>query len=129
MKTNYKVAIALVAGAAFGGAVIQGLHAQAKPIAYVVAEIDVTNQEAFVKEYVPLAGKALSEGGSGYKRIAVGKTVSIEGAPPKTRVVINSFENMDKALVAFNSPAYKEARKIGAKYASSWRVIAIEALQ
>ena len=29
MKTNYKVAIALVAGAAIGGAAIQGLHAQA----------------------------------------------------------------------------------------------------
>src|SRR5258708_20750759 len=101
MKTNYKVAIALVAGAAIGGAAIQGIHAQGKPIAYVVAEIDVTNQEAFTKEYVPLATKALSDGGSGYKRVAVGKTVSIEGTAPKPRVVINSFENMDKAIAAF----------------------------
>ncbi len=129
MKTNYKLAIALLAGTAVGALAMQGLHAQAKPIAYVVGEIDVTNQEAFVKEYVPLAAKALSEGGSGYKRVAVGKTVSIEGAPPKTRIVINSFENMDQAIAAFNSPAYKEARKIGGKYASSWRVIAIEAVQ
>jgi uncharacterized protein (DUF1330 family) len=129
MKTNYKVAIALVAGAAIGGAAIQGLHAQSKPIVYVVAEIDVTNQEAFTKEYVPLATKALSDGGSGYKRVAVGKTVSIEGTAPKPRVVINSFEDMDKAIAAFNSPAYKEARKIGDKYASSFRIIAIEAPQ
>jgi uncharacterized protein (DUF1330 family) len=129
MKTNYKLAVALVAGAAIGGAVIQGLHAQAKPIAYVVAEIDVTNLEAFTKEYVPLATKALSDGGSGYKRVAGVKAVSIEGAPPKSRVVINSFENMDKAIAAFNSPAYKEARKIGDKYASSFRIIAIEATQ
>ena len=64
MKTNHKLAIALLAGGAVGALVVQGLHAQAKPIAYVVAEIDVTNPEAFAKEYAPLAAKALSEGGS-----------------------------------------------------------------
>ena len=31
MKSNYKVAIALVAGAAIGAAAIQGLHAQSFP--------------------------------------------------------------------------------------------------
>lgn len=73
MKTNYKVAIALVAGAAIGGAAIQGLHAQAKPIAYVVAEVDVTNSEGYAKEFLPLATKALSDGGSGFKAVAGGK--------------------------------------------------------
>jgi uncharacterized protein (DUF1330 family) len=129
MKTNYKLAIALFAGAAVGALAMQGLHAQGKPIAYVVAEIDVTNPEAFAKEYAPLAAKALSEGGSGYKRVALGKTVSIEGTPPKPRIVINSFDSMDQAIAAFHSPAYKEARKIGDKYASSFRIIAVEAPQ
>ena len=41
MKTNYKVAIALVAGAAIRGAAIQGLHAQAKLKAYSVGELEV----------------------------------------------------------------------------------------
>ena len=126
MKTNYKVAIALVAGAAIGGAAIQGLHAQAKPPAYVVAEIDVTNQDAFIKEYLPLAQKVLAEGGSGYKTIARGgKTVSIEGAPPKSRIVINTFGSLDKAVAAYNSASYKEARKIGDKY-GTWRIYAVE---
>ena len=129
MKTNYKVAIALVAGAAIGGAAIQGLHAQAKPIAYVVAEVDVTNSEGYAKEFLPLATKALSDGGSGFKVIAGGKNVTIEGAPPKARYVIVSYENMDKAVAAYNSPAFKEARKIGDKYASSFRIIAVEAPQ
>ena len=62
MKTNYKVAIALVAGAAIGGAAIQGLHA--KQAAFVIAEVDVSNQDGFAKEYVPVAvGKALTESG------------------------------------------------------------------
>lgn len=129
MKTNYKVAIALVAGAAIGGAAIQGLHAQAKPIAYVVAEVDVTNSEGYAKEFLPLATKALSDGGSGFKAVAGGKNVTIEGTPPKARYVIVSYENMDKAIAAYNSPAFKEARKIGDKYASSFRIIAVEAPQ
>ncbi|QCP50861.1 DUF1330 domain-containing protein [Trinickia violacea] len=129
MKTNNKVAIALVAGAAIGGAAIQGLHAQAKPIAYVVAEVDVTNSEGYTKEFLPLATKALSDGGSGFKVVAGGKNVTIEGTPPKARYVIASYENMDKAIAAYNSPAFKEARKIGDKYASSFRIIAVEAPQ
>jgi uncharacterized protein (DUF1330 family) len=127
MKTNYKMALALVAGAAIGGAAIQGLHAQAKAPAYVVAEVDVTNQDAFVKEFVPLAVKALGEGGSGYKAIArFGKTAPIEGAPPK-RIAINSFDSLDQAVAAYNSAAYKEARKIGDQYAT-FRIYAVEGL-
>jgi uncharacterized protein (DUF1330 family) len=129
VKTNYKVALALAAGAAIGGAAIQGLHAQTKPIAYTVSEIDVTNQDAYVKEFVPLARKALGEGESGYKVVAAGgRTASIDGTAPKSRIVINSFENLEKAVAAFNSPAYKEARKIGDKYAT-FRIYAVEAAQ
>ena len=36
MKANRKLAIALIAGVAAGGAIMQGLHAQAKPPVYVV---------------------------------------------------------------------------------------------
>jgi uncharacterized protein (DUF1330 family) len=129
MKTNYKLALALFAGVAIGAAAVQGLHAQSKPIAFTVSEIDVTNPEAFAKEFVPLARKALSENGPGYKIVAAGgKTVSIEGAAPKGRIVINSFENIDAAVAAYNSPAYKEARKIGDKYAT-WRIYTTEAAQ
>ena len=49
MHSNCKPALALVAGAAIGGAAIQTLHAQAKPPAFAVVEIDVTNQDAFLK--------------------------------------------------------------------------------
>src|SRR5436305_934121 len=55
MKTRYTVALSMVAGAALGGAAIQGLHAQAKPPVHYVAEIDVTNPDAYAKEYAPKA--------------------------------------------------------------------------
>jgi uncharacterized protein (DUF1330 family) len=128
MNTNYKVAIALVAGAAIGGAAIQGLHAQTKPLAYVVAEIDVTNLDGYVNEYVPLAVKAL-HASAAYKALARGgKTVAIDGAPPKSRIAINSFENLDAAVAAYNSPAYQEAKRIGNKY-GTFRIYAVEGLK
>ena len=127
MRANRQSVLVLLAGVAIGAATVHGLHAQSKPIAYVVAEIEVTNLEAFEKEWAPLGLKALKE--SGLKRVAVsGKTVSIEGAPPKSHIRINSFENLDKAIAAFNSPAYKEARKIGDKYAT-FRIFAFEDAQ
>jgi uncharacterized protein (DUF1330 family) len=63
---------------------------------------------------------------SGAKFLARGgKTVSIEGEPPKSRVTVHVWENIDKAQAGFTSDACKEARKIGDKYAK-FRVIAVE---
>ena len=89
----------MLAGAGLGAAAVQGLHAQAKPPAYVISEIDVdkdADKDAYAKEYVPLAVKALKE--SGQKQLAAGgKTVAISGEPPKSRIVLSVFENMEKA--------------------------------
>jgi uncharacterized protein (DUF1330 family) len=124
VKSNYKIAIALLAGAGLGAAAVQGLHAQAKPPAYVISEIDVTDKDAYAKEYVPLAVKALKE--SGQKQlVAGGKTAAISGEPPKSRIVLSVFENMEKAQAAYTSPAYLEARKIGDKYAKL-RIFVVE---
>jgi hypothetical protein len=51
MKTKYTVALSALAGIAIGGLAVQGLHAQGKGPIFVVAEIDVTNVDAYVKEY------------------------------------------------------------------------------
>lgn len=42
---------------------------------------------------------------------------AIEGDPPKTRVVIQVWDRLEKMQAAYNLPEYKEARKIGDKYA------------
>src|SRR5262245_60436404 len=127
-ETGSQIVFALIVGAVIGGAIVQAVHAESKPPAYVVGDVDVANHDAFVKEYVPLAMKALSKGGFGYKSIAVGgRTAVIEGEPPR-RIVINAFANLDAAIAAYNSPAYKEAAKIGNKY-GTFRVYAVEGLQ
>ena len=124
MKTHYAVALSLLAGVAVGAAAVQALHAQAKPLAYVVAEIDVTNPGPYEKEYVPFAVKAITNGGGKYV-VRGGATASFYGEPPKPRIAIMVFESMDKAQAAFNSSAYREAKKAGDKYAN-FRVYAVE---
>jgi uncharacterized protein (DUF1330 family) len=123
-KPNNKLAIAMLAGISLGAAAAQGLHAQAKPPAYVISEIEVTNKDAYAKEYVPLAVTALRD--SGQKQLAAGgQTAAISGEPPKSRIVLSVFENIDKAKAAYSSPAYLEARKIGDKYAKL-RIFVVE---
>jgi uncharacterized protein (DUF1330 family) len=126
MKTHYIVAVSALAGLAVGAAAIQALHAQAKPPAYVVAEIDVINTATYDKEYVPPAAKAITDGGGKYI-VRGGETTSFYGDPPKSRIAIMLFESMDKAKAAFDSPAFKAAKAIGDKYAK-FRVYAVEGL-
>jgi len=116
VKTHVIAGAAMLAGFGIGAFTIEELHAQAKPPAYVISEIDMTNSEAYVKDYVPLAQKALHE--SGQKVLASGgRTAALAGEPPKTRIVLSMFEAMEKAQAAYTSPAYLEARKVGDQYA------------
>lgn len=125
MRTRQIIALSIVAGAALGAGAVEALHAQAKPHAYVVGEIDITDPEGYAKEFGPLARKALAEG-PGYQALVLGgKSVAIAGSPPGKRVIINVFDNLDAAMAAYNSPAFKAAKKIGDKYAT-FRTYAVE---
>jgi uncharacterized protein (DUF1330 family) len=126
MRTSYAVAFGMLTGTVLGAAAVQSLHAQGKPVAYVISEIDVTNPDAYAKEYVPLANKALAD--SGQKRLASGgKTIALAGQPPASRIVLSVFESMEKAQAAYTSPAYVEARKIGDQH-GKLRIFAVEGI-
>jgi uncharacterized protein (DUF1330 family) len=126
MKTNYKVAIALIAGAAIGGAAIQGLHAQAKPPVYVVGENTVMNVDAYTKEFVPLARASIRNAG-GNPVGASQKATSLEGAPQTARITINVFDSLEKAQAWRTGAEYTAARKIGDKYAT-FRAYVVEGI-
>ena len=126
MKSYSTVALSILIGFGAGAATVQTLHGQAKPPAFTIVEIDVTNEEGFTKEYAPIAGKALMDAAAKFLARG-GKTVSIEGEPPKKPVVVQQWENVDKAQAGFTSDAYKEGRKIGDKYAK-FRIFALEAV-
>jgi uncharacterized protein (DUF1330 family) len=106
----------MLAGAALGALAVQGLHAQAKPPIYYVAEIDISDVDTYVKEYAPKAQASIKAHGG--KFLAAGQNVtSIEGEPAKTRVAIQQWDSMDKIKAWRASDEYKEARKIGDKIA------------
>ena len=112
MKKHYAIALAVVSAMA-GAAAVQGLHAQGKPLVYVVAENDVTNPDAYGKEYAPKmqalikshGGRQLAIGGSGGAG-ATNLTV-LEGEAPK-RVIIQVWDSMDKVQAWRNDPQFKE---------------------
>jgi uncharacterized protein (DUF1330 family) len=125
MKFNFAFALAVATSFGLGAISMQALKAQSKPPAYAVLEIDVANQDAYMKEFAPKAVKAIEAAGA--KTLARGGQIAaIDGTPPK-RVVVLAFDSLEQAQAGFASPAYVEARKIGEKYAT-FRTFVVEGL-
>ena len=116
MSRLITVGLAMLAGAALGAAAVQGLHAQAKPPIYVITEIDVTNLDAYTKDYAPKAQALIRAGGG--RILAAGQNVTaLEGEPPKRRVALIAFDDMAKIQAWRNSAEFKQNRTIGEKLA------------
>ena len=126
MKSKLALALGLVAGFGLGAVATQGLHAQGKPPVYTVTEIEITNLDAYVKDYAPLAQASIKS--SGGKLLAAGQKITpLEGTPPKSRVAIQVWDSVESAQKWRASEDYKKAREIGDKYAK-FRAYAIEGL-
>jgi uncharacterized protein (DUF1330 family) len=118
----------MLAGTMIGAAGISVLHAQTKPPVYLVTEIDVTNPEAYGKEFAPKAQASIKA--SGGKFVVIGgaggasaKPVSaLVGVPPK-RVTIQTWDSVDAIKAWYNGSEYQDALKIGEKYATFRRYI------
>ena len=123
LKTRTPVVVAFLAGVTLAAGALQVLHAETRPPAYVVSEIDVMDDALYNKGYVPLAAKALVDAGGKFI-VRDGRSVSLFGTPPK-RIAIIRFDSLNKAEAALYSPAYKEAKKTGDESAN-FRIYAIE---
>ena len=126
MKTRSIAALALLAGAAIGAVAVQGLHAESKAPVYVVTETDISDLDAFQKEYLPVVQPTIKAAGG--RRVAAGQNIVVfEGPSPGTRVAINEFDSLEAVLAWRASADYQAARKIGDKYAK-FRAFAIEGI-
>src|SRR6478609_603236 len=103
MNTKYKMVLAAVAGAALGAAAVQGLHAQAKPKAYTISELE-TLDAAAQAVYVPLIQAAQKASGARNFNTAGGRIVAMEGAAPK-RLAITEFDSLEQAEAFYKSKA------------------------
>jgi len=123
MNAKFKIALAAVGGAALGAAAMQqGLHAQAKPKAYTVTEIEVLDAAAQAT-YTPVITAEIGFAGGRPVNTAGGKIVAFTGEAPK-RVAITEWTSLDKAEAFYNSPDWKrlapqrdKAQKIVRQYA------------
>jgi len=59
MKAKYTIALAMIGSFALGAAAVQGLHAQSKPPAYVIAEINVTDKDGYATSQGIAAGTSM----------------------------------------------------------------------
>jgi uncharacterized protein (DUF1330 family) len=123
MKIQYSVPIAMLAGIGIGAVAVHTLHAQAKPPVYVVSEIDVTNVDAYAKEYLPVVRPVITK--SGGKLLAASQKVTmLEGTPQNSRVVINVFDTLEKAQAQRNTPEYGAVAKLVEN--RKWRYLRLE---
>ena len=103
------IASAMTAGIVVG-ALGHAIYAQSKPPLYMIGNVEVTNEEAYAKEYLPAAKKTIQDHGGVY--IAAGKGIAIDGEPPKGRLVILRWESMDQLMSWIKSPEYQAAKSV-----------------
>ena len=125
MKTSTTVIWAALAGAGIGGLAVQGLHAQTKlPTAFYIAEIDVTNEDVYNKQWIPKVDETVKAAGGVYL-VRSTNVERIEGAAPK-RLLISKWENIDKLTAWRESESYMKTLPILDKAVKSVRSYAVE---
>ena len=125
MNGKYKIALAVIAGAALGAAAMQGLHAQSKPKAYTIIEnemIDAAAQAALG----PLNYAAQRAAGGRPLSTAGGKIVAFVGTPPE-RIGISEWDSLEQAVAFRNSAAWRNLAPMREKAVRTVRSYAVEA--
>ena len=105
MNTKFKITLAVIAGAALGATAMHGLHAQGKPKAYSVTEIEVIDDAAqavyarqITTEIAFASGRPINTAG--------GKAVALVGEAPK-RVAIVEWASLEQTQKFYDSADFK----------------------
>jgi uncharacterized protein (DUF1330 family) len=127
MKTRYAVAVSMLAGIAIGAVAIQGLHAQAKPKAYTVTELETIDAKAAADFAKRVQAEQMNAGGRNF-RTGGGKVIGMEGPPPPQRVAITEWDSLEKAEAFFKSKAWTDLAPDRDKALKTIRRHGVEAL-
>ena len=130
MKQYLVLGVGLLAGTVIGAAAITGLHAQAKPPVFLITEIDVTNPEAYGKEFAPKAQATIKAAGAKFLLIggaggASAKPIEAFDSTPPKRITVQQWDSLDAVKAWYHSKDYQDALAIGKKYAT-FRRYAVE---
>ena len=86
---------------------IHGLHAQTKPKAYTVTELETLDTKAAADVANRITKMQEGAGGRNF-RTGGGKVTGMEGAAPPQRVAITEWDNLDKAQAFFKSKEWAD---------------------
>jgi uncharacterized protein (DUF1330 family) len=125
MHPKFEKTIAVVGSFMLGAGAIQALHAQAKPPAYVVAEVNVKDRAGYEENFLNSTKTDISQHGGKYLAGGYDKTLSLVGAEPPNRVLIIQFPNMDAVNEWRKQGEEDMENTVGAKYAT-FRIYAVE---
>jgi uncharacterized protein (DUF1330 family) len=128
MKTKYKIAAALIGSFVLGVGASSILHAQAKPPAFVWAEVDIKDRVGYFGNFAAPALANIKESGGKYLADALHSNhpnvIVLNGPPPPDNVTLLQFADMD-AVKAFFAKMGPLQADVGSKYAT-FHVVAIE---
>jgi len=91
--------------------------------AYLISEIDVTDPKAY-EPYKTAASAAIARHGGKYI-VRGGKTLSLEGAPPK-RMIVLEFPDIEAAKRFHESVEYQAAIPLRKKASANSRLFVVE---
>jgi uncharacterized protein (DUF1330 family) len=77
---------------------------------YIIGQVDVTNPQQYA-EYAKLSPAIIDKFGGRFLARA-GRTVTLEGTPARSRVVIIEYPSFERAQAWFASPEYQKAKKM-----------------
>lgn len=103
----YTLALAMLAGFALGAIAVERLHAQVKPKAFTVAELE-TLDAATQATYVPAVLAAQKAAGGHPLNTGGGKIVAMDGAPAPKRVAITEWDSLEQAEAFYKSKAWND---------------------
>ena len=128
MGSRYKIGLVMLTCVALGALGSGVLHGQARPPAYLIGQIDVSDPDGYANEYLPKAREIIKAHGgrliAAAGAAAGSPVVPVDGNAPK-RVVIYMYPSMEALQAWRNDPAYVQVRRIGEKYAQ-YRTFAVE---
>jgi uncharacterized protein (DUF1330 family) len=125
MNSKFKMMLFLASGVAIGGLAVHGLHAQGKPKAYTVSELETIDAAANAAYATAITAAQTAAGGRNLFT-AGGKVVAMEGAAPK-RVAMTEWSSLEAAEAFYKSKAWNDLEPQRAKSVKTIKRYAVEA--
>ena len=129
MKTKYTVALSVCAGVAIGALAMQGLHAQGKPKAWTISEIEPVSGATVSPGYLKAARELIDKAHGKPYRTVNGRVVSIEGGKAPEKVAVVEWNSLDEAVAFYKSEEWKKLGPERDKAQKTLRRYVVEAEQ